>query len=277
MSLFGSNKTTRDYNETFDTYVNGKQQVDPFSSDAMQQAYDTYLANAKQNYSNMNKVGNRIQNMIDTASRNGGAGDNSYFKRAFSNAENVNMSNVNKMNEADLNPYNDEVTRNYIKASNKAAELANGRAYNQALQNGIGSGMGNSSGHQTAMAKVGAQLAANINAQNQATYLQRQNALEQNALAANGQLTNFYNTLAGLGLDYAKLGEEDLNVMLNAYNSMINAQNTALGAYGNAVQMGSDPTTTTSGHTYGTKKGTETIEGGGGWGDLLGFAAGAFL
>ena len=134
----------------------------------------------------------------------------------------------------------------------------------------IRSGMANGSGHQTAAAKVGAQLAANINAQNQATYMQRQNQLEQNALAANNQLGNFYNTLANIGINYAQLSQQDLNTLLNAYNNIYNAQNNALGAFGQAVQMGADPTVVQESRASGSQRGTTTQKSGGGFGSVLG-------
>jgi len=86
-------------------------------------------------------------------------------------------------------------------------------------------------------------LAANINAQNQQTYLARQNALEENALKANNQLGNFYNTLSNIGIDYMKLSEQDLSTLLSAYNQ----QNDALKTWGQAIEMGADPTMTSEG------------------------------
>lgn len=179
------------------------------------------------------------------------------------------------MNSADLNPYNDEVTRNYIDASNKAAYLANGQNVNQMMGNMIRSGMANGSGHQTAAAKVGAQLAANMNAQNQATYMARQNQLEQNALAANNQLGNFYNTLANIGIDYARLNQQDLSTLLNAYNNLYNVQNTALGQLGQAVQMGSDPTVTSNSTASGTSHGVTVNKTSPGFADIFGGVLGA--
>ena len=70
--------------------------------------------------------------------------------------------------------------------------------------------MGNSASHQTAMAKVGAQLAANINEKNQDTYMKRQNQLESNAQAATKYLSDYYDTKTGRGLEYAGLTQKDL-------------------------------------------------------------------
>ena len=162
-------------------------------------------------------------------------------------------------------------------ASNKAAVLANGANVNQMMGNMIRSGMANGSGHQTAAAKVGAQLAANINAQNQATYMARQNQLEQNALAANNQLGNFYNTLANIGIDYARLNQQDLNTLLNAYNNVYSAQNNAINTYGAAMQMGADPTVVQDSTASGSQHGTTTQRQRGGFGDFFGNLAGGLV
>ena len=225
---------------------------------------------------------NNLNNTLANYQKQGNIGDTTYFKQAWGQAQGIDQSNLKKMNSQDLNPYNDQVTKNYIDASNKAAYLANGQNVNQMMQNMIGQNMANGSGHQTAAAKVGAQLAANINAQNQQTYMQRQNQLEQNALAANNQLGNFYTTLSNIGIDYARLSQQDLSTLLNAYqqqssmyDSMFNNANNALKTYGNAVLMGSDPTQTTEGTEKGTKttKGTEGQRDGS-WGQAIGNIAG---
>ena len=51
------------------------------------------------------------------------------------------------MNAQSLDPYKDDVTKNYIDASNRAAYLANGQNVNQMYQNMIRSNMANGSGH----------------------------------------------------------------------------------------------------------------------------------
>ena len=261
----------------------------PFTSDESKAAYNQFKNAAWDNYNNVlgyqPQMNNSINAMGDTIAKyqqQGGVGDTSYFKQGWNGAMGIDQSNLNKMNTQDLNPYNDEVTNNYVKASNRAADLAKGQYQDQMNQNIIGSGMRNGSGHQTAAAKVGAQYAANINAQNQQTYLARQNQLEQNALAANNQLGNFYNTLSNIGIDYARLNQQDLSTLLNAYqqqanmyDSMFNNTNNALKTYGNAVLMGSDPTQTSEG----TEKGTKTTEGTygqreGSWGQAFGNIAG---
>lgn len=261
----------------------------PFTSDESKAEYNRFKNAAWDNYNNvlgyqpaMQDSINNLNNTLANYQKQGGIGDTSYFKQAWGQAQGIDQSNLNKMNSHDLNPYNDEVTRNYVEASNKAADLGKGQYQDQMNQNIIGRGMQNGSGHQTAAAKVGAQYAANINAQNQQTYLQRQNQLEQNALAANNQLGNFYTTLSNIGIDYARLNQQDLSTLLNAYqqqssmyDSMFNNTNNALKTYGNAVIMGSDPTTTSEG----TEKGTKTTQGtegqrDGSWGQAIGNIAG---
>ncbi len=78
--------------------------------------------------------------------------------------------------------------------------------------------------------------------------MQRQNQLEENALRANNQLGNFYNTLSNIGIDYARLSQQDLQTLLSAYQSQADLYNTALSGannalktWGQAVAMGSDP------------------------------------
>ena len=239
----------------------------PFSSEESRKNYVDYMNAAKGGYEKVlnyePEMLKGIQGLDDSLAqyqKQGGVGDTSYFKQAWGQAQGIDQSNLNKMNSQSLDPYKDEVTKNYIDASNKAAYLANGQNVNQMMQNMIGSNMANGSGHQTAAAKVGANLAANINAQNQQTYLARQNQLEQNALAANNQLGNFYNTLSNIGIDYAKLNQQDLATMLSAYqtrqglfDSMFNGQNNALGQYGAAVAMGSDPEETSHQHKEGVE------------------------
>lgn len=259
----GSKKQTQEQSMNYNTQSHSQETRNPFTSDVMKGRYNDYFDTAKQNYADVLGSTNKLTGYLDQKLQQGGIGDTSYFKQAWDQAQGIDQSNLKKMNSADLNPYNDEVTRNYVDASNKAAYLANGANVNQMMGNMIRSGMANGSGHQTAAAKVGAQLGANINAQNQATYMARQNQLEQNALAANNQLGNFYNTLSNIGLDYARLSQQDLNTLLNAYNNIYNAQNNALGAYGQAVQMGADPTVVQDSTASGSQHGTVTSKSGG--------------
>lgn len=266
----GSRKQETKTTNVQDMTQYGKSTRTPFTSDQMKSAYNDYLGTAQNNYKNVLNSTNKLNGMLDQYMQNGGIGDTSYFKQAWDQAQGIDQSNLKKMNSADLNPYNDEVTNNYIAASNKNAYLANGTNVNQMMGNMIRSGMANGSGHQTAAAKVGAQLAANINAQNQATYMARQNQLEENALRANNQLGNFYNTLANIGIDYARLNQQDLNTLLNAYNNIYSAQNSALGQLGQAVQMGSDPTETREVNQHSVGNTTVTNSSKPAFGDYLG-------
>ena len=243
---------------------------------------------AANNYNNVLGYQPQIQGLANSygdaiANWQKNGGDLSYFKQGWNGALGVDQNNLRKMNSQSLNPYDDEVTNNYIAASNKAARLGAGSLYDQSLQNMIGTGMANGSGHQTAAAKVGAQLAAQINADNQKTYMARQNALEQNSMAANKQLSDFYNTLSGIGIDVAKLSQEDLQILGQAYNNqadmfskMFSDQNNALRTYGQAVEMGSDPTVTSQGHQEGTSitDSKSKSSSGGGFGGFLGSALG---
>ena len=240
--------------------------TDNFSNEQSRKQFNEYYGAAKNNFQNVLDMQPQMLDSIKDINKNisqyqkKNNGDRSYFKQAWKQTQGIDQSNLNKMNSQDLNPYNDEVTRNYVEASNKAADLAKGQYQDQMNQNFIRSGTPNGAQHQTAAAKVGAQYAANINAQNQQTYLTRQNQLEQNALAANNQLGNFYNTLANIGIDYAKLGQQDLSTLLDAYqtqsnmyNTMFNAQNNALSPWGQAVALDSSPKTETHEHKEGTE------------------------
>lgn len=271
--------------EAFNT---GTQSRQAFSSPQMRQAYDTFLNQAKDNYSTvagyapqmMNGI-NSLNDMLSQYKEKGELGDTSYFKDAWGLARGLDQSNLKKMNSGELNAYNDIFTKNMVDATNKASAYERGVAQDLMNQNMILSGMPNGTGHQTAAAKVGAQYAANINAQNQQTYLQRQNQLEQNALQANQLMGNYYNTLANIGLNYAQLSQKDKETLFqgylaqsNLFNNMINGQNSALNTYGNAVLMGSDPTITTESHSRGSQSSSTTNKESGGFGSILGSVVG---
>ena len=272
MSKGGTQKTTRSSHTETSVNQNESSYKQNFTKPESQQNFNDFLGASKSNYGNMTDLTN---NAYKSYMSGKSLGDDSYFKQGWGLANGIDQSNIQNMNSRSLNPYDDEVTNNYIKASNQAAILANGQAKDQMSQNMIGTGMPNGSGHQTAAAKVGAQLAANINAQNQQTYLARQNALEQGALQANGQLENFYNSLSAIGLDYTKLTQQDLSTLLSAYNQ----QNDALKTWGTAVEMGSDPTITTTGQQTGVSdsKSKQKTENSGGWGNALGTALGFLM
>jgi len=141
-------------------------------------------------------------------------------------------------------------------------------------QNIIGTGMANGSGHQTAAYNAASGLSSQLASDRANRWQQQYNQNIQNTLAANNQLGNFYSTLSNIGLDVAKLSQQDMQTLLSAYQAQTSAQNDALKLYGNAVLMGSDPTTTAEGTQHGTSSGTNTQKSGGGFGSILGGVAG---
>jgi len=136
----------------------------------------------------------------------------------------------------------------------------------------IASGMANGSGHQTAAYNAAAGLNSQLAADRANRWTQQYNQNIQNTMAANGQLENFYGTLSKIGLDYAKLSQQDLQTLLSAYNQ----QNDSLKALGNAIEMNSDPTQTTQGRQWGTSETDSTTEQKRGWGDMLQAGIGMF-
>lgn len=261
----------------------------PFSSDEMKQRYNDFFDTAKNNYNNvasytpqMMQNANSLGDKISSFWSNGGVGDTSYFKQGWNGATGIDQSNLNKMNTMSWNP-NDNA--DWVKANDdieKNARLGFGQYNDQLNQNMIGTGMQNGSGHQTAAYRQSAMLNSQLAADRANRWQQQYNQNMQSSLAANNQLGNFYNTLSNIGIDYARLNQQDLATLLNAYqtqsglyNNIFNGQNDALKTYGNAVLMGSDPTRTSEG----TQKGTKTTEGTegkseGSWGQALGTIAG---
>ena len=243
----------------------------PFSSDESKARYNNYYNNALNQY-------NSMPNVYDTAMqsyKNGGIGDTSYFKQGWNGATGIDQTNLNKINSQSYNP-NDN--KDWVKAQDdidKNARLGWGQYNNQLMQNMIGTGMANGSGHQTAAAKQSAALNSQLAADRANRWQTQYNQNIQNTLAANNQLGNFYNTLSNIGIDYAKLNQQDLSTLLSAYQTQMSAQSDALKNLGNAVYMGSDPTSESEGTQKGTttSTGTMTQEGDGGWGNALGFGA----
>lgn len=167
----------------------------------------------------------------------------------------IDQSNLNKLNTQSFNP-NDNA--DWVKANDdidKNARLGWGQYNNQLMQNMIGTNMANGSGHQTAAARQSAVLNSQLAADRANRWQQQYNQNVQNTLAANGQLENFYSTLSNIGIDYAKLSQQDLSTLLSAYQSMSDINNNALKSYGQAVALGSDPTETS--HTH--KEGEEAM------------------
>lgn len=266
-----------------------KSTQNPFTSEQSKKNYNDFFNAAKQNYTDVkgytpqmfNSI-NGLNNRLSTIQKNGNVGDTSYFKQGWNGAMGIDQSNLNKMNTQSWNPNDNE---DWVKANDAIdnnARLGWGQYNNQLMQNMIGSNMANGSGHQTAAAKQSMMLNSQLAADRANRWQQQYNQNMQSNLAANNQLGNFYNTLSNIGIDYARLNQQDLATLLNAYqtqsglyNNIFNGQNDALKTYGNAVLMGSDPTRTSEG----TQKGTKTTEGtqgksDGSWGGVLGNAVG---
>ena len=199
-----------------------------------------------------------LNDYIKQRTKTGKAGDFSDYRTAWNQAQGIDNSQINKMNTMSWNPNDDKDWVAANDAIDENARLGWGKSFDQVNQNIIGSGMVNGSGHQTAAYKAAAGLNSQLAADRGNRWQQQYNLNKQQQLAANGQLQNFYTTLSNIGLDYAKLTQQDLTTMLDAYAT----QNDALRTLGTAVQMGSNPTTTSNSHTYGTTE-TKTSSSGG--------------
>ena len=244
--------------------------TNPFTSDESKQNYNAYNKAAQQGYQTalgyqpeMLKSLQNVNNLISQYTKQGKIGDDSYFKQGWSGATGIDQSNLNKLNSSSYNP-NDNA--DWVKANDdidKNARLGWGQYNNQLMQNMIGTNMANGSGHQTAAAKQSAMLNSQLAADRANRWQQQYNQNVQNTLAANKQLGDFYNTLSNIGIDYAKLSQQDLSTLLNAYQTQANAYgsildstNNALKTWGNAVAMGSDPTETSHQHKEGMESQT---------------------
>lgn len=202
---------------------------------------------------------NGVNNTIKQYQKNK-EGDASYFKNAWNQAQGIDQSNLNKLNTQSFDPNDNSA---WVKAMNdidENARLGWGKYNDQLMQNMIGSNMANGSGHQTAAARQSMMLNSQLAADRANRWQQQYNQNVQNTLAANNQLGNFYNTLANLGIDYARLSQQDLSTLLNAYqtqsdmyNTMFNAQNNALSPWGQAVALDTSPKVTSHEHKEGTE------------------------
>ena len=263
--------------------------TDPFSSEQSRKNYNEFSNAAKQNYQTalgyqpemLNSV-RRANDAISKYANNGKIGDDSYFKQGWNGAMGIDQSNLNKINTQSWNP-NDNA--DWVKANDdidKNARLGWGQYNDQLMQNMIGSNMANGSGHQTAAAKQSAMLNSQLAADRANRWQQQYNQNVQNTMAANRQLGDFYNTLSNIGIDYARLNQQDLSTLLSAYqnqanmyNGILDAGNNALKTWGNAVAMGSDPTETSHQHKEGVES-QSTQQQQSGWdtfGNVLGTAA----
>ena len=209
-----------------------------FTSPQMKRAYGTLLNNAFNNYNSANDLADSLYKDYQSGKS---IGDDQYFKQGWNQWQGLDTNNLQKINSGSYNP-NDNA--DWVSANNDIDANARrgwGKTLNQVNQNMIASGMANGSGHQTAAYQTAAGLNSQLAADRASRWQQQYNQNIQNTLAANGQLENFYSTLSNIGLDYAKLSQQDLSTLLSAYN----AQKDALKTWGNAVEMGSDPTVTT--------------------------------
>lgn len=259
-TLFGGGQKTSSSSSSH-SKTNQTQTLSPFSGDQLTN-YNNFLNAAQNNYNN---IGSSIGNITSQYSK-GGIGDTSYFKRGWGLATGLDNSNTLKLNSQSFNPNDnsDWVAANDAIDSNARRNF--GSTLNQVNQNIIGSGMANGSGHQTAAYKAATNLNSQLAADRANRWQTQYNQNMQNSLTANKQLQDFYNTLSSIGIDYAKLGQQDLQTLLAAYS----AQNDALKTWGNAVGLGSNPTTTTKSETNTQGTNTQTNPSNGG---LLGTAA----
>ena len=247
MSSIFSSSNTQTQTKSEDAKKNSTTTTTPFSGD-MQNNYNDYLNTAKNNYNN---ASTNLNNMISSGTT---GGDFTKFNTAFNNYSNMDNTNLNKINTQSYNPNDNADWVSAQKAINDNARLGFGATNNQTNQNVIQTGMTNGSGHQTALANASAKLNSQL-ASDQATRWQDQyNKNVEQSLSANKQLQGFYNNLSSLGIDYAKLTQEDKTLLLNAYT----AQNDALKSYGQAISLGSNPTTTQNSTASST--GTATTE-----------------
>ena len=227
------------------TKTNSTSTTTPFSGDALNN-YNDYVNAAKNNYNNTNANLNSLLTSGKTKA------DTSKLDYAWGQYTGMNNDNLNKLNTQSYNP-NDNA--DWVNAQNDIDSNARkqfGSTINKVNQNIIGTGMANGSGHQTAAYNAAANLSSQLASDRANRWTSQYNQNVQNTLAANGKLQDFYSKLSDIGVDYAKLSQEDMTTLLNAYN----AQNDALKLYGQAVSIGSNPTTTTNSETNGTTSGS---------------------
>lgn len=264
----GGSKTTSGYtNIDKDT----TQTTDNFSTEQSRKQFNDYLKAAQQGYQNVlsaqPKILEGINGLNDSIAqyKQKGGFDDSYFKQAWGQAQGIDQSNMKKLNAQSFDPNDNQA---WVKANDtidQNARLGWGKYNDQLMQNMIGTNMANGSGHQTAAAKQSMLLNSQLAADRANRWQQQYNQNVQDTMAANGQLENFYGTLSNLGIDYAKLSQQDLSALLNAYQTQaslydtyINAPNNALKTWGQAVAMDSAPKTETHEHKEGQESQTQT-------------------
>lgn len=237
----------------------------------MKDAYGNFRNSAADNYGKMQDLTRDLSSKYTSGST---IGDDSYFKQAWGQAQGIDQNNMRKINSQSFNPNDNADWVGAQDAIDANARRGWGKTLNQVNQNMIASGMANGSGHQTAAYNAAAGLNSQLAADRANRWTQQYNQNIQNMMAANGQLENFYTTLSNIGIDYAKLSQQDLSTLLSAYNQ----QNDALKTWGSAVEMGSDPTVTTENkqRQTGTSQTNSktTSKSGGGFGSIFGTVMG---
>jgi len=223
---------------------------------------------------------NNLNNTISQYQKKGGVGDTSYFKQAWGQAQGIDQGNLNKLNTQSFDPNDNSSWVKAMDDIDKNARLGWGKYNDQLMQNMIGTNMANGSGHQTAAAKQSMMLNSQLAADRANRWQQQYNQNVQDTMKANGQLENFYSTLSNLGIDYAKLTQQDLSSLLNAYqtqadlyNSMFNGANNALQTWGQAVAMDASPKQTSHEHKEGTESQTASKSNQDGFWDTAGNVA----
>lgn len=249
--------------------------TDNFSTDQSRKQFNDYYGATKNNFQNVQGLQpqmldsiNNLNNTISQYQKKGGVGDTSYFKQAWGQAQGIDQGNLNKLNTQSFDPNDNSAWVKAMDDIDKNARLGWGKYNDQLMQNMIGTNMANGSGHQTAAAKQSMMLNSQLAADRANRWQQQYNQNVQDTMKANGQLENFYSTLSNLGIDYARLSQQDLSSLLNAYqtqanmyNSMFNGANNALQTWGQAVALDSSPKQTSHEHKEGEEAQTTSSQG----------------
>lgn len=247
-SLFGSsNEATQSSRSNSKT--NTTSSTNPFNGD-MATNYSDYLNSAKNNY---NSAATTLNNKINAGET---AADTSKLDSVWSKYNNLDNSNLEKLNSQSFNPSDNADWTAAQDTIDANARKNWGSTINQVNQNIIGSGMANGSGHQSAAYNASSKLNSQLASDRATRWQDQYNKNIDNSQEANKQLSDFYNNLSNIGVDYAKLSQQDFATLLSAYQTA----NNALNSYGNAISMGSNPTTTSNSETNKTATGTATRE-----------------
>lgn len=262
--LFGSSNESSSTSKT-NSETKSTSSSTPFNGD-MQTNYNDYLNAAKNNYNSAN------QTLTDKINAGETAADTSKLDSVWSKYNNMDNSNLDKLNTQSFNPNDNS---DWVKSQDAIDENARkgwGSTINQVNQNIIGSGMANGSGHQSAAYNASSKLNSQLASDRANRWQTQYNQNVSDSLKANGQLSDFYKNLSSIGVDYAKLSQEDFATLLNAYQTT----NNALTSYGNAISMGSNPTSTSNSTTNSETNATsENSSSPSIWNQLMGVATGA--